>query len=55
MKTEEFFEGKSIFEVDTLKKGFNLLNSELNPDYVLPDYKPEYRKLLAVSLLYKVC
>ncbi|XP_058788859.1 xanthine dehydrogenase/oxidase-like isoform X2 [Phymastichus coffea] len=53
MKTEEFFVGKSIFDVDTLKNGFNILYAELNPDHVLPDYKPEFRKLLAISLLYK--
>ncbi|XP_058788820.1 xanthine dehydrogenase/oxidase-like [Phymastichus coffea] len=52
-KTEEFFVGKSIFDLMTLKKGLNILTSELNPDHVLPEYKPEFRQLLAVSLFYK--
>lgn len=29
------------------------MSAELNPDWVLPDASPEYRKNLAVSLFYK--
>lgn len=43
-----------INDSKTVQKALSTLNSELNPDYVLPDYKPEYRKLLATGLLYKV-
>ncbi|KAJ8676452.1 hypothetical protein QAD02_012239 [Eretmocerus hayati] len=52
-KTEEFLNGKSIYDSKTLKAALNLLNTELNPDHVLPDFTPEYRRLLAVCLLYK--
>ncbi|XP_011498418.1 PREDICTED: xanthine dehydrogenase/oxidase-like [Ceratosolen solmsi marchali] len=52
-QAEESLIGKSIFNTEELKKSLNILNSELKTDYILPDYKPEFRRLLAVSLFYK--
>ena len=43
-----------ILNREVLKMALNILDSELNPDYILPDAKPEYRKRLAQSLFYKV-
>lgn len=54
-KTENFLVGKSLFEPNQLRTALEILSSELNPDHVLPDYTPEYRKHLALSLFYKVC
>ncbi|XP_023247177.1 xanthine dehydrogenase-like [Copidosoma floridanum] len=53
VKTEEFLEEKCIFDIRALKQALHILDSELNPDHVLPDYKPEFRKLLALCLFYK--
>ncbi|XP_076397558.1 uncharacterized protein LOC100882814 isoform X3 [Megachile rotundata] len=52
-KTEEYLIGKSIFDKDTIKKAIEILDNELNPDHVLPDYSPQFRKLLAVGLFFK--
>ncbi|KAJ8952857.1 hypothetical protein NQ314_007463 [Rhamnusium bicolor] len=51
--TENFLKGKKLFDNSVLNQAFSLLNSELDPDYILPESSPEYRKLLAISLFYK--
>ncbi|XP_076651937.1 uncharacterized protein LOC143358591 [Halictus rubicundus] len=52
-KTENFLVGKSVFNKDVVKQALQTLDSELNPDHVLPDYSPEFRKTLAEGLFYK--
>lgn len=52
--TEEFLQDKNLFDATVLQKALSTLYSELKPDHVLPDYSPEFRRLLAVGLLYKV-
>lgn len=51
--TEEMLMGKSIFNESVLKTALNTLHNELQPDHVLPDYSPEFRKTLAEGLFYK--
>lgn len=53
IKTEEFLMGKSIFDKQVLKTALDTLHSELQPDHVLPDYSPEFRRTLAEGLFYK--
>lgn len=53
-KTENYLKGKRLFDNNVLQGAFQSLDAELQPDYVLPDSKPEFRKLLAISLFYKV-
>jgi xanthine dehydrogenase/oxidase len=52
-KTEKFLVGTNIYNADVLNSAINLLSCEINPDWVLPDATPGYRKNLAVSLFYK--
>ncbi|BES97399.1 2 iron, 2 sulfur cluster Hypothetical protein [Nesidiocoris tenuis] len=52
-KTEEFLTGKPLLDNRTIKEALEILQTELNPNLVLPDPSPDYRKGLAVSLLYK--
>ncbi|XP_058120344.1 xanthine dehydrogenase/oxidase-like isoform X1 [Anopheles ziemanni] len=52
-KTEAFLVGKNLLTNDTVQGALNALKDELNPDWVLPDASPEYRKNLALSLFYK--
>ncbi|KYN35640.1 Xanthine dehydrogenase, partial [Trachymyrmex septentrionalis] len=53
--TEEFLVGKSIIKnlSSTLLNALDILHAELQPDHVLPDYSPEFRKILAEGLFYK--
>ncbi|XP_011302981.1 indole-3-acetaldehyde oxidase [Fopius arisanus] len=51
--TEKYLTGKRILDKNVLKQALETLNSELNPDSVLPDYSPEFRKNLAQGLFYK--
>lgn len=51
--TENFLVGKNLYENETLQDALHCLISEINPDWVLPDACPEYRKNLAVALFYK--
>uniref|UniRef100_A0A4Y0BMF0 FAD-binding PCMH-type domain-containing protein n=1 Tax=Anopheles funestus TaxID=62324 RepID=A0A4Y0BMF0_ANOFN len=53
LKTEEFLKGKNLTTNETVQGALKILTSELNPDWVLPDAAPEYRKNLALSLFYK--
>ncbi|KAG5319202.1 ALDO2 oxidase, partial [Pseudoatta argentina] len=52
-QTEELVNGKSIFDEKILKLIIEKLHVELQPDHVLPDYSPEFRKILAEGLFYK--
>lgn len=52
--TEEYLVGKCILDKKDLKSALKKLEGELQPDHVLPDYSPEFRKTLAVGLFYKV-
>lgn len=52
-KTEKLLIGKNLYENETLQEALQCLISELNPDWVLPDACPEYRKNLAAALFYK--
>ncbi|KAG5332847.1 XDH oxidase, partial [Acromyrmex heyeri] len=52
-QTEELVNGKSIFNKKILKLIIEKLHVELQPDHVLPDYSPEFRKILAEGLFYK--
>ncbi|XP_014098512.3 uncharacterized protein [Bactrocera oleae] len=45
--------GQSLFENDTISNIFQNLIIDLQPNAVLPDASPEYRKSLAAGLLYK--
>ncbi|XP_067007633.2 uncharacterized protein [Anabrus simplex] len=53
VRTEEYLQGKQLFNENVLKAALHTLNSELTPDHVLPDASPEYRKGLALALFYK--
>ncbi|XP_058053764.1 xanthine dehydrogenase/oxidase-like [Anopheles bellator] len=52
-KTESFLRGKNLLSNDNVQGALKILSDELNPDWVLPDAAPEYRKNLALSLFYK--
>ncbi|XP_043496073.1 indole-3-acetaldehyde oxidase-like [Polistes fuscatus] len=53
VNTQEFLLQKSIFDKNVIKSAIDILDKELNPDHVLPDYSPEFRKTLAEGLFYK--
>lgn len=53
INTEDYLVGKSIFDRNVIKEALNKLDAELNPDHVLPDYSPKFRKILAEGLFYK--
>lgn len=52
-KTEQMLVDKSIFDKEVMKAALETLHDELQPDHVLPDYSPEFRKILAEGLFYK--
>ena len=52
-KLEKFLIGKSLYNNDILQEALEILNTELQPDAVLPNASPEYRKSLAIALFYK--
>ncbi|XP_055628824.1 xanthine dehydrogenase/oxidase-like [Toxorhynchites rutilus septentrionalis] len=52
-KTEKYIVGKTIFNNEILQSTFKILSNELEPDWILPDASPEYRRSLAISLFYK--
>lgn len=52
-KTEKLLAGKNLYDNDTLQNALHSLTAEMNPDWVLPDASPEYRKNLAAALFYK--
>ncbi len=51
--TENILIGKDLHTNETLQSALDCLLSELNPDWILPDACPEYRKELAAALFYK--
>lgn len=51
--TENILIGTDLYTNQTLQLALNCLLSEVNPDWVLPDASPEYRKELAAALFYK--
>jgi xanthine dehydrogenase/oxidase len=51
--TEEMLVGKSIFDRQVMKTALETLQNELQPDHVLPDYSPEFRKIVSEGLFYK--
>ncbi|XP_036145980.1 xanthine dehydrogenase isoform X2 [Monomorium pharaonis] len=51
--TELMLIGKSILDNQVLKIALKMLHDELQPDHVLPDYSPEFRRTLAIGLFYK--
>lgn len=53
-KTEEALINKDPFLDDTLQLALMTLSSEINPEEALPEPSPEYRKILALALYYKV-
>lgn len=53
VNTEKLLVGKNLYDNDTLQKALQSLTAEMNPDWVLPDASPEYRKNLAAALFYK--
>lgn len=42
-----------MYENTTIQRALESLKTEINPDWVLPDASPEFRKLLALGLFYK--
>ncbi|KAJ9586601.1 hypothetical protein L9F63_019794, partial [Diploptera punctata] len=52
-KTEIYLNKKNLFDVKTVQGALTILQSELEPDSVLPDPSPEFRKNLACALFYK--
>ncbi len=53
IETEKFLAGKDLYTNETLQEALRILSSEIQPDWVLPDADPVYRKNLAASLFYK--
>lgn len=52
-QTEEFLQGKNLFDESVLNGAYQVLMEELQPDTHLLDASPEYRKQLALGLFYK--
>ncbi|XP_017763664.1 PREDICTED: xanthine dehydrogenase/oxidase-like isoform X2 [Eufriesea mexicana] len=52
-KTENFLVQKSIFDRNVVKEAIAKLDAELQPDHILPDYSPIFRKTLAEGLFFK--
>jgi len=52
--TESYVNGKNLFDSKVFSTALKILDAELQPDHVLPDASPEYRKGLATALFYKV-
>jgi xanthine dehydrogenase/oxidase len=52
--TENYLEGKNLFDFGTFKTALRMLDTELKPDQVLPDASPIFRRKLASALFYKV-
>ncbi|XP_044766830.1 indole-3-acetaldehyde oxidase-like [Coccinella septempunctata] len=51
--TERYLTGKKIFDNNTLQGAFKTLSEELKPEDNPPEPEPEFRKNLAIALLYK--
>lgn len=53
-RAEAYLTGKKLFDNETLQGTFKELDAEIQPDHVLPDPDPKFRKQLAIALFYKV-
>nr|XP_023021560.1 indole-3-acetaldehyde oxidase-like [Leptinotarsa decemlineata] len=53
VNTENLIKGQILFDNNLLRRAYKSLNQELQPDHVVGDASPEYRKNLAISLFYK--
>lgn len=51
--TEKLLLGRELFSNSTLQSALISLSNELNPDWVLPESQPEYRKNLGLALFYR--
>lgn len=51
--TESLLINRDIFKASDLETIMACLDNELHPNWVLPDASPEYRKMLALALLYR--
>jgi hypothetical protein len=54
VNTENYLDGKDLFDVVTLQTALRILDTEVKPDHVLPDASALFRKKLASALFYKV-
>lgn len=54
-KTEAVLAGKDLFTNDTLQSAVKTLFDEISPENMPPEPSAAYRKMLAVTLFYKVC
>lgn len=45
--------GSNLYENATIQRALGTLEAEVNPDWILPDASPEFRKRLAIGLFYK--
>lgn len=52
-RTEKLLVGKHFYNNETLQEALHSLTAEIDPDWVLPDACPDYRKNLAAALFYK--
>lgn len=52
--TEAYLASKNLIDNTTLQGALDKLNEEVQPNWVLPDASPTFRKNLALSLFYKV-
>ncbi|KAJ9584593.1 hypothetical protein L9F63_021063, partial [Diploptera punctata] len=52
-QTENYLNGKNLFDGKVVQTALQTLQSELKPDFVLPSASPVYRKNLACALFYK--
>ncbi|KAF4522205.1 hypothetical protein B566_EDAN007356 [Ephemera danica] len=50
---ETYLTGKNLLNASSVANGLAELGRQLNPDHVLPDASPEYRKHLAEAIFYK--
>lgn len=54
-KTEALLIGKDLFTNETLQAALKTLYDEILPEEAPPEPSAAFRKMLAVSLFYKVC
>jgi hypothetical protein len=54
VNTENYLDGKDLFDVTTLQTALTILDAEVKPNQVLPDASAIFRKKLASALFYKV-
>jgi hypothetical protein len=54
VNTENYLDGKDLFDVTTLQTALRIIDTEVKPNQVLPDASAIFRKKLASALFYKV-